>query len=303
MNPYDILKSAQKGKYAIGSFNFSTAEILKAIVLAAKDLNSPIIVSTSEGEAEFIGMREAAALVKAWRAGTKLPIFLNLDHGKSLKSIKKALAASYDMVHFDGSELSCEKNITETKKVADFACDFEKTFDKRVIIEGELGYLRGSSSLHKQKLEIKPEDLTNPERAKEFVEKTGVDSLAIAIGNAHGVFIEGGPALRSLGEGGERLYLDRLAQIKEAVGEKVFLVLHGGSGIPDEDVKKSIESGIAKVNVNTELRVAYKEALDKELKEKSEETTPHKILEPSLEAVKKVVEEKIRLFGSENKIT
>ncbi len=329
---YDVLKSAQSGRYAIGSFNFSTAEILKAIVLAAKDLSSPIIVSTSEGEAEFIGMREAAALVKAWRIGTKLPIILNLDHGKSLESIKKALAAGYGAVHFDGSglfdgsSLNYNDNVRQTKEVVDFTRDYERTFEKRIIVEGELGYLRGSSSLHKQKLEIRPEDLTDPEQAKEFVEKTGVDSLAIVVGNAHGVFIEGGPAriatsarsdATSSGEparhadvgcvgwqsaaGGERLYLDRLAQIKEAVGDRVFLVLHGGSGIPDEDVRKAIESGIVKVNINTELRVAYKGALDKELKEKPEETTPYKVLTPSLEAVKKVVEEKIRLFGSEGK--
>jgi fructose-bisphosphate aldolase class II len=292
VNPYETFKKAQNQKYALGSFNFSTAEILKAIVLAAKELDSPIIVSTSEGEAEFIDMREAAALVKAWRIGTKLPIILNLDHGKSLESIKKALAAGYDAVHFDGSGLNYNDNIKQTKEVVDFVQDYEKTFERLIIVEGELGYLRGSSSLHKQKLEIKPNDLTDPERAKEFVEKTGVDSLAVAIGNAHGVFIEGG----------EGLYLDRLAQIREAVGDRVFLVLHGGSGIPDEDVKKAIGLGIAKVNVNTEMRLAYKEALDKELKEKPEETTPYKVLEPSLEAVKKVVEGKIKLFGSEGRV-
>jgi len=323
----EVLGNAQQNKYAIGSFNFSTAEILKAIVLAAKDLSSPIIVSTSGGEAEFIGMREAAALVKAWRAGTKLPIFLNLDHGKSLKSVKKALAAGYDMVHFDGAELSYGKNIAETKKVVDFVRDFEKTFDKKIIVEGELGYLRGSSSLHKEKLEIKQEDLTSPEQVKEFIEKTGVDSLAVAIGNAHGVFIEGGPAriatpvrgdATSLGEsarhadtgcvgwqgvaGGERLYLDILEKIKEAVGDKVFLVLHGGSGIPDSDTKKAIKSGIVKININTEMRVAYKEALEGEIKKNPKETTPYKILEPGLKAVQKVVEKKIKLFGSEGKV-
>jgi len=155
-----------------------------------------------------------------------------------------------------------------------------------------LGYLRGSSVVHKEKLEIKEEDLTSPEQAKDFIGRTGVDSLAIVIGNAHGVFVEES----------EKLYLDRLARIKEAVGNSVFLVLHGGSGISNEDIKKAIEIGIVKINVNTELRVAYHNALEKEMDEKPEETTPYKILEPSLEAVKKVVEGKIKLFGSENKI-
>jgi fructose-bisphosphate aldolase class II len=291
-NSYEALKNAQSGKYAIGSFNFSTAEILKAIVLTGQELKSPLIVSTSEGEADFVGMREVVALVRAWRVGAKIPIFLNLDHGKSLKSVKKALAAGYDMVHFDGSELNYEKNIAETKKVVGFVRDFEKTFDRKIIVEGELGYLRGSSSVHKERLEIKESDLTSPEQAKEFIEKTGVDSLAIVIGNAHGVFIGGG----------EKLYLDRLAQIKEVAEERAFLVLHGGSGISDEDIKRAIAAGIAKINVNTELRVAYHNALEKEMKERPDETTPYKILEPSLEAVKKVAEEKIKLFGSDNKI-
>lgn len=292
MNFLEILKSAQHNKYAIGSFNFSTAEILKAIVLAAKELNSPVIVSTSEGEAEFIGMREAAALIRAWRAATKLPIVLNLDHGKSLKSIKKALATGYDMIHFDGSGLDYKKNIEETKKVIDFARDFGKTFDKRIIIEGELGYLRGASSVHKEKLEIQPEDLTDPKQAEEFIEKTGIDSLAMVIGNAHGIFLQSE----------EKLNLERLAEIKKKIGDRAFLVLHGGSGISENDIKKAVELGVVKINVNTELRVAYKEAMAKELAGAPEETTPYKILEPSLEAVKKVVEEKIKLFGSENRI-
>lgn len=287
----EILKKAQQEKYAIGSFNFSTAEILKAIVLAAKELNSPVIVSTSQGEAEFFGIREAVALVDAWRQGTRLPIILNLDHGKSLAIIKKAIAAGYGAIHFDGSSLSYEENIKQTKMAVEYIRSVEKTFDREIIVEGELGYLRGASSVHAEALEIKPEDLTKPEHVNEFIEKTGVDSLAIVIGNAHGVFAKGQ----------EQLDLERLVQIKEAVGDKVFLVLHGGSGILEPEIKKAIELGIVKINVNTELRVAYKEGIAEELKEKPQETTPYKILEPSFEAVKEVVEKKIKLFGSENK--
>jgi len=288
----DILKKAQLNKYAVGSFNFSTAEVLKAIVLAAKELNSPVIVSTSEGEASFFGMREAAALVEAWRHGSKLPIILNLDHGKNLETIKKAIAAGYNAIHFDGSNLPYKENIRQTKAVVEYIRSVEKTFEREIIVEGELGYLRGSSSVHQEVLEIKPEDLTSPAQALEFVEKTGIDSLAVAVGNAHGVFVKSE----------EKLNLERLAQIKEALGERVFLVLHGGSGISAEDIKKAIELGIVKININTELRVAYKEGLAEELREQPQETTPYKILEPSFEAVKKVVAEKIKLFGSENKI-
>jgi ketose-bisphosphate aldolase len=288
----EILKKAQAGKYAIGSFNFSTAEVLKAIVLAAKELNSPIVVSTSEGEGEFIGMAEATALVGAWRHGTKLPIILNLDHGKSLDSVKKAIEAGYNAIHFDGSALSYDENIANTAAIVSYVKGIKEKFDREIIVEGELGYLRGSSSVHEEALEIKPEDLTSPEQAKDFVERTGVDSLAIVIGNAHGVYARGE----------ERLNLEKLAQISKMLDERVFLVLHGGSGIPAEDIKKSIELGIVKINVNTELRVAYKEGIEKELKEKPTETTPYKILQPSFEAVKKVVQEKIKLFGSDGKI-
>lgn len=287
----EILKSAQLGRYAIGAFNFSTAEILKAIVAAAKELKSPIIVSTSEGEAEFFGLAEAAALVSAWRQATKLPIILNLDHGSHMPLIKKAVVAGYNAIHFDGSHLSYDENVRQTKYVVDYIWGVKKTFDREIIVEGELGYLRGSSSKHKEALEIKLEDLTSAEQADDFVEKTGVDSLAIAIGNAHGIFAKGE----------EKLDLDRLAQIRSALGTRAFLVLHGGSGIGEEDIKKAIELGIVKININTELRVAYKEALSGQLEEEPQETTPYKMMAPSFEAVKKVAEEKIKLFGSAGK--
>lgn len=288
----EILKNAQLGKYAVGAFNFSTAEILKAIVSVAKDCSSPVIVSTSEGEAKFIGVREAVALVGAWRIGAKIPIILNLDHGKNFETIKKAVAAGYNAIHFDGSTLGYEENLRQTKKIVDYIRNVEKTFDRSILIEGELGYLRGSSSLHQEALEVKPEDLTSPEQARDFVERAGIDSLAIAIGNAHGIFIKSE----------EKLDLERLAKIKKALEDKVFLVLHGGSGISDENIRKAIEAGIVKININTELRVAYKEALSIELKERPQETTPYKILEPSLESVKEIVKKKMELFGSNNRI-
>jgi ketose-bisphosphate aldolase len=291
-NPKEILKSAQSGKYAVGAFNFSTAEILKAIVTAAKDAKSPLIVATSEGEAKFIGMREAAALVSAWSAATKLPIILNLDHGKSPELIKKAIAAGYSAIHFDGSHLPYLENLAQTKKVVDYVRGVEKTFDRQIIVEGELGYLRGSSSLHKEALKIEPEDLTSADQAEDFIAHSGVDSLAVVIGNAHGVFAAGE----------EKLNLDRLDEIRRAIGTQAFLVLHGGSGISEKDIKKAIKSGIVKININTELRLAYKEAIEKEIEEEPSETTPYKIMTPALEAVKIVAEGKIKLFGSKNKI-
>jgi fructose-bisphosphate aldolase class II len=155
-----------------------------------------------------------------------------------------------------------------------------------------LGYLRGKSTVH-EAIEIKQEDLTESREAEEFVNQTGVDSLAIAIGNIHGVFKS---------SQNPHLFLDRLEEINKQVGDKVGLVLHGGSGTPEEDIKKAVQLGIVKVNVNTELRVAYTEALKKSLGDNPKQMTPYKIMPSVVEVVQKVVEEKIKLFGSGNKL-
>jgi len=283
----NIFKNAKENKYAVGAFNVSNLEQAKAIVQAAQKLQSPVIISTSEGESKFIGKKQIKALVDVWRKEINLPVVLHLDHGKSFETIKQAMEAGYDSVHFDGSELGFEENIETTKKIVDFARD--KGVQN---IEGELGYLRGKSALH-EAIEIKEEDLTDPKKALEFVEKTGVDSLAIAIGNIHGVFKT---------SENPHLFLDRLKAINEKIGDKAFLVLHGGSGTPEQDIKKAIQLGIVKINVNTELRIAYTESLKKSLKDNPEQATPYKIMPAVIEAVQMVIEEKIRLFGSDNKL-
>lgn len=287
MNPVGILKKAQEGKYVVGQFNASTDEQIRAIVEVAKDLKAPIIIGTSEGERAFIGIKQAVALVETWQKETNLPIILNADHCKSFESVKEAVDAGYPAVHFDGSGLPLEKNIEVTKQVVKYA----KNKNSSILVEGELGYLRGSSEVH-EKIEIKPEDLTKPEQAKEFIEKTGVDSLAVAVGNIHGV---------ETSMKNPPLYLGRLEEIQKAV-PGTFLVLHGGSGTPEKDIRKAIQLGVVKVNINTELRIAYSEELEKTIKEHPEEVKPYKILSPAVEAVKKVVEEKIKLFGSGGKV-
>lgn len=290
-----ILKNAQTGKYAIGQFNVSTDEQIRAIVEVARDLKSPVIIGTSESERGFIGIEQAIALVKVWQKETRLvggqaglPIILNADHCKSFESAKEVIDAGYSAVHFDGSELPFEENIKLTKQVVDYA----KKKNPDIILEGELGYLRGTSEIHKEKTEIKEEDLTKPEEVKEFIEKTGVDTLAVVIGNIHGI---------EVGMKNPPLNLKRLKEIIKAVPD-ALLVLHGGSGTPDEDIRKAIKLGVVKININTELRVAYSEGLEKEIKEHPEEVKPYKILTPSIEAMKKVVKEKIKLFGSQGKI-
>ena len=283
----DIFKKAKDNKYAIGAFNVSNLEQLKGIIQAAQNLQSPVIVATSKGESVFVGKKQIKALVAVYREETDLPVILHLDHGKSFEVVKEAIEAGYDSIHFDGSKLDFEENIEMTKKVVDFAR--EKNVKN---IEGELGYLRGTSSMQDD-VEIKKEDLTDPKQALEFIERTGIDNLAISIGNVHGIFKS---------NKNPHLFLDRLEEINSEVGDKVGLVLHGGSGTPEEDVKKAIELGVVKVNVNTELRLAYSKTLNEFMQINPEQTTPYKIMPTVVEAIQKVVEDKMKLFKSDNKI-
>ncbi len=280
-----ILKDAQKKHYAIGQFNFSTFEQLRGILAAAQKMKSPVILGTSEGESNFLGIKETIALVEISKVRYHIPAFLNLDHGKDLKLIKKAIDYGYSAVHFDGSELSLEKNIKYAKKIVRYA------HKKGVLVEGEVGAIgTESSKIYKKTFKIKEKDLTVPDDAQKFIEETKVDSLAISIGNFHGIEISGfNPRLR----------LKRLEEIKRKVGDK-FLVLHGGSGIPLNDIRKAIKLGIVKININTEIRKAYTFSLKKEL-EKTREITPYKYLPQAIKSVQKKVEEKLELFGSKNR--
>lgn len=280
----EYFKKAEKEKWAIGQFNVSNLEALKAVFLAARGLNSPAIIGASEGESNFIGLREIAVLVKMLRE-TPFPIFLNLDHGKTFDYIRKAVDAGYDAVHFDGSKLNLEENIKETKRIKKYAGG------KGVLLEGEVGLIKGTSQIMEEAPQLKIQDLTSPDEASRFFQETKVDSLAVNVGTFHGMDKSGR---------NPHIVLERLAEIKEKTG-KLPLVLHGGSGVPKEDIGAAINQGIVKININTELRVAFTGALKESLEKNPAETTPYKYLPSAIEAVKKVVEEKIKLFGSANK--
>ena len=279
------LQKAKREKWAIGQFNFSTPEILKASVLAAKKMKAPIIVGTSGGESRFLGLNEAVAMVKGQRKIWPF-VFLNLDHGKVFDYIKEAINVGYDAVHFDGSKLPVKENIKIAKRVVAYAKK------KNVLVEAEMDYVKGSSKIIGQMPEIREQDLTNPEEALLFVQKTKIDSLAISIGSFHGIEASGRkPDIK----------IKRLQEIQKKL-KNTFLVLHGGSGIATKDIKKSIKSGIVKININTELRATYTSTLKKILKENPEEIVPYRIMPKVIKNIQKVVEEKIRLFGSANKI-
>ncbi len=279
----DLLKEASHKSYALGHFNFSTLGILRAIVRACENLKSPVFVGTSQGEAEYVGYKHAAALVRVFREETGLPIFLNADHHKTFASAKIAIDAGYDSVQIDEAAFSLEDNIKTSKQVVEYA----KSVNADISVEGGLGYIRGSSELHKEKIEVKPEDMTTPEQASRFVEETGVDRLAIVFGNIHGISLVGNP----------RLDIERLKAVHEAISD-VPLTLHGGSGINDEDIRATLSHGMSNIHVNTEIRVAYTNALRGTLEKNPDETTPYKYLDSADKAAQKLVEEKLRLFGA-----
>jgi len=278
----DYFQKAKKENWAVGQFNFSTLEQLKAIIQAAEKLNSPVILGTSEGESRFIGLKQAVALVGSYRESKSLALFLNLDHGSSFDYIKEAIDAGYDLVHFDGSNLNLKENIESSKKIIEYA------HKKGVLVEGEINIIAGASKVLEKIPEAIEENLTNPNQALEFIKETGVDSLAVNIGSFHGIEASGRSPV---------IDLDRLKEINEKAPEK-FFVVHGGSGIAIQDIKKIIKQGIVKININTELRIAYTNAIKQALKEKPEEIAPYKLMSKVIELVQKIVEQKIKLFGS-----
>ncbi len=250
---------------------------------AAAELKVPVMAATSEGEADFVGRDQAVALVRSYQK-EGYDVFLNADHHKSWETTKAAIDAGYDSVLIDASKLSYGENVALTKKVVDYAREVARSSGREIPVEGELGYLKGSSEIQK-KVEISREDYTKPEEVKDFVARTGVDRLAIVFGNIHGIVTEQE----------EHLDIETLKNVAAAV-PGVTLVLHGASGLKDEEVKTAIQNGITNIHINTELRVAYHKALEGELEKEPGQTTPYKFLNPSFEAVKNLVMEKARLF-------
>lgn len=276
----EVLIDARENKIAIGHFNISDSTQFSAIVSAAGELSLPVIIGVSEGEKKFIGIHNAVVLVQAARAQGK-EVYLNLDHGHSVPDCKEAINAGFDAVMFDGSKLSLEENIEKAREVALYASG------KDVLVEGELGYIGSSSKM----LDEVPEDvesaMTTPEQAVEFVSQTGVDLLAPSVGNLHGML---------KGRTNPALDIERIAQIASGVLQ-IGLVLHGGSGLTDEDFQNAIASGINIVHINTEIRGAYRKGIEEALSEKPDEIAPYKYLNTGRDAVAEVVQNRLHLFN------
>ena len=285
-------EKALKEGWAIGHFNVSNLEQIRAIAEAAGSLKCPVLIGTSEGERKYIGLKQAVALVKSIREETGLPIFLNADHSKSVESAKAAVDAGFDSIHIDLSALPYEENNKGTKEVFEYAKAKFRPDGVEIHVEAELGLLLGESKIQKEVIEVKKEQLTKPDEALDFVEKTGIDRLAPAVGNIHGI-----PA------NVKTIDVELIRFIRTKIPTpKVGLTLHGASGISDGQIKLAIEAGINNIHINTEIRVAYVNALKKSLEENPEETTPYKLFPSVIAAVRHKVEEKLRLFGSVNRI-
>ncbi len=284
MTAREWFERAKNEKFAIGAFNVGNLETLEAIVTAAKAKKAPVIIEASPGESSFMGYNNLVDLVQNYK-DEGVALILNLDHATEFEKVKQALEAGFDYLHFDGGKIEFEENVKIAKQIVDMA------HPKGIMIEGEVDHITGSSALHigeKVASEQAKGNYSDPQKAREFVERTGVDTYASFIGNAHGLYADE-----------KRLDLNRLEEIRKAI-PNTFLSLHGGSGVNQEDIRRAVDIGINKINVNTEMRSTYRRELEEQL-EASGEVAMYKLYPEIIEGVQKVVEGKIDLFGSAGK--
>lgn len=276
----ELLADAQKNRYAVGAFNTNNMEIVQAIVEAAVEERAPVILQASQGALKYAGIDYIMAMVRAAEMNSDIPIVMHLDHGTDFDQVMLCLRKGFTSVMIDGSKYPLEDNIAITKKV------IEAARPMGVTVEAELGKIGGTED--NVTVSEREASLTVPAEAKRFVEETEVDALAVAIGTAHGAY-----------KGEPKLDFERLQQIRNLVSTP--LVLHGASGVPEEAVKRSIELGICKVNIDTNIRQAFTQGVQDYVREHPEVFDPRKILGPAKKVMKEVIREKIRLFGSNNK--
>lgn len=279
----EYIAEAEDKKTAIGHFNISNSDGFWAVVNAAKKLGLPVIIGVSEGERDFIGVKQIKALVDTVR-NDGAAIFLNADHTYSAERAKEVVNENFDAVIIDGTEKSFEENLKMTRGLV----EYKNSVNPQILVEAELGFIGKSSKILDELpegAEVSDESMTKPEEAMEFVKKTGIDLFAPAVGNIHGMIRGGNP----------KLDIERIKRIREAAG--VSLVLHGGSGITDEEFRQAVAAGISVIHINTELRLAYKQGIQKFLAENPDEIAPYKYLRPARDAMQAVIEKRMALFA------
>lgn len=273
----EILEKAHKEGYAVGAFNTSNLEITQAIVEAAEETRSPVIIQVSEGGLKYAGIEAISAIVRTLAEKATVPIALHLDHGTDFNTIMKCLRNGWTSVMIDASKFPLEENIQRTRKIVEIA------HSMGVSVEAEIGKIGGTED--HITVDEREASMTDPKEALRFAKETGVDYLAIAIGTAHGPY-----------KGEPKLDFERLKRIKELLN--MPLVLHGASGVPEEAIKKAVSLGINKINIDTDVRQAFTARLRRLLEEDKEVYDPRKILGPCKEAMKEVIKQKMILFGS-----
>ena len=281
----EVLEQAQKNKVAVGHFNIGDDNILMGVFAAARELRVPVMVGVSEGERAFLGVRQVAALVKSLRDEFDFPIYLNADHTHSLAKALEAANAGFDSIVFDLSALPFDENVRQTRD----AVQKLKAINPDILVEGEIGDIGTGSEIHATAPDL-TKFRTTPDEAKKFIAATGIDILAPAVGNMHGL-------VQSMVEGKTKKHLDieRIAAIKKETGS--LLTLHGGSGTDDDDFRRAIQAGINVVHINTELRLVWRNSLDASLAQHPAEVVPYKILPGVVEAIKQVALSRLRLFN------
>lgn len=272
-----LLWKAQQEGYAVGAFNANNMEIIQAIIQAAELEKSPVIMQASQGAIKYAGLDFITGMVRIAAEKSPVPVALHLDHGTDFDQVIQCIRSGFTSVMYDGSKLSLDDNIAMTRKILEIANPIG------VSVEAELGKIGGTEDhIH---VEMREAAYTDPEEARYFVEQTGIKSLAIAIGTAHGQY-----------QGEPKLDFERLAAIQALVN--IPIVLHGSSGVPDEAVRKAISLGVRKVNIDTNIREAFVGAMKKVIKNKPQEIDPRQILGPAREAAIQIIREKMRIFGS-----
>lgn len=279
----EILKQAKARSYAVPQCNTSTLEVTRAIIRVAKKMSSPVIAATSEGEVSYLESYPFVSLVKALSQAIGIDIVLHLDHAKNIDIVRSCLKAGYTSIHIDGSDKPYEENIALTEAVVNLAKETGAS------VEGELGKVGSKYYQSSQISKVDESEFTDPAMVDNFVTRTGINSLAIGVGTVHGAY-----------KGETKIDFERLKKIQEAT--EIPLVLHGSSMVKEEDLKKAMTLGVTKFNFNTELRLAFTNTLRTILNDKPEEYVPYKYLPEVIQAVEKVVEEKIRFCGSANKL-
>ncbi len=280
VTPHDLFARAYREHWALGAFNASNLELTQGIVRALAAEHAPGIIQTSEAAIEYAGLETLRDIIRTVAETVAVPIVLHLDHGKSYEIVAACIDAGYPSVMIDGSTLPLAENIALTRKVVDLA------HARGVWVEGEVGAILGKEGLHDGHITVGEETLTRPEDAVRFVGETHVDALAVAVGTIHGAF-----------RGDERIRFDRLTMIHEATSTP--LVLHGGSGLPAEEIRRAVQFGMCKVNIDTELREAFHASVTEHDEGAADHSIdPRKILGPARDAVERIVREKIRLLGS-----